>query len=369
MSKENSFTSQIVKFRDLTSPKAVRRTYHIAFSVDQKTQTYQPGDALGILPHNDPNLVQLLCKTLNANPLDSLLLNETSISLGEALTQKLDLQKVSLKLWKLFGQECHHSEKESYEQYHSDKLLRSQTIQDVLDLLQAFPKTTISAQKLVENLTTLKPRLYSICSAQQKHPTEVHIVIASVQTTHNDRLRLGACSSNTCAHLKIGDSLNIFFSPNKHFKPPTDNSPMIMIGPGTGVAPFRSFLELREILGHHKNWLFFGANSKEHSYLYQQELEDWEQKKVLKLTSVFSEKRQHPYYVQHAIEVAAKEVWDWIKNQKASIYICGDAEYMATDVQETLTKLIAEHGSMSLLEAQIYLKTLKKEKRFLLDIY
>ncbi len=370
--KNNPFQSKVLEHRILTAPGAVRTTYHISLDLSQNPNDYKPGDTLGIVPHNTESLVDQLCNLLKVNERTTVTLgSRLNVSVREALTHGLDLHKIPLGLWKLLEDRCQNKEEQDkLLECKSNKLLKREIFLDVLDVLEGFPHACLDAELVLPLLTPLKPRLYSIASSLSQHPQEVHVLIAAVKTKHNNRIRHGVCSSDTCLSLQKGDDLTIFFVKNKHFRlPETPNTPIIMIGPGTGLAPFRSFLQERTFHNESENWLFFGTSSKEKSFLYRDELEILESQGDLKLSTVFSDKKEYPYYVQHSIELQAKEFWYWIQTKKAYLFICGDAEYMAKDVQKSLEVIFSEQGLMSIEDAQLYIKRMKKDKRFLLDIY
>ena len=241
---------------------------------------------------------------------------------------------------------------------------------DALDLLEDYPGE-VKTDEFLGILRILFARLYSISSGPSLNPDEVHITVASLRYQHKERDRNGACSTFISDQINIGDHIPIYIEKNESFRlPKEDNKALIMVGAGTGVAPYRSFLQEIEQNDQNTNsWLFFGNQRFREDFLYQVEWQKYLQKGVLnKLDVAFSRDQNEKEYVQHRLQQNASEVFQWLENG-AHFYICGDKNYMAKDVQETLKEIISTEGGITTEKAEEYLKNLKKEKRLLLDVY
>jgi sulfite reductase (NADPH) flavoprotein alpha-component len=245
------------------------------------------------------------------------------------------------------------------------------TGREIVDLFLAFPKVKYDATGLTAVLGKLNPRLYSIASSLKKHPNEVHLTVARVEYETLGRRRLGVASTFLSDRLPNGDTAGVFVQPAKGFKPPVDPTlPMIMVGPGTGIAPFRAFLEERQATGATgKNWVFFGNPHRASDYFYEEEFEAYRADGLLtRLDLAWSRDQGSKVYVQHLLANQGAEVWAWL-NEGGHFYVCGDAVKMATDVDNALHALIATHGGMSTEEAADYVKKMKKDKRYQRDVY
>jgi sulfite reductase (NADPH) flavoprotein alpha-component len=242
---------------------------------------------------------------------------------------------------------------------------------DVIDLVQRFPVEGITAGEFIGLLRKLPPRLYSIASSYQANSDEVHLTIAAVRYESYGRPRKGVASIHFAERLAEGDTIAIYVDANKNFKLPTDpNAPIIMIGPGTGVAPFRAFLEEREALGAGgQNWLFFGDQHFTTDFLYQIEWQRWLKDGVLtRMDVAFSRDTEHKVYVQHRMLEKSKDLYAWLQ-EGAYLYVCGDAERMAHDVHAALITIVAKEGGVSSQKAAEYVKGLQKDKRYQRDVY
>jgi len=248
---------------------------------------------------------------------------------------------------------------------------------DLLDILQEFPsarpRRATDVGWLLAKLSPLRPRLYSISSSMKAHPDEVHLTVGVVRYGRNDsaRQRKGVCSTFLSERLVAGSTVGVFVQPSHGFKPPVDpKAPMIMVGPGTGIAPFRAFLEERRELGHTgPNWLFFGDQRRATDFLYQTELETFQQSGHLhKLDLAFSRDQAEKVYVQHKMLENGAEMWRWLQDG-GHFYVCGDASRMAKDVDNALHRIAEEHGGLSTDAAKDYIATLSKTGRYGKDVY
>jgi sulfite reductase (NADPH) flavoprotein alpha-component len=254
---------------------------------------------------------------------------------------------------------------------NEDELKKYLKSHDILDVIHEYNHILIDPQEFVSALSRLTPRLYSIASSQKYVSDEVQLTVGIVNDVLRNRLRKGVSSNHLAGQVSLGESIPLFFNENKSFRlPSSGDTPIIMIGPGTGIAPFRAFLQERCALGNTgKNWLFFGNPHSSTDFLYQEELREFEQKGILTyLSTAFSRDQAEKIYVQDRILENAEKVFSWIENG-AHIYICGDAKRMAVDVENALFKVILTQKQCSLEIAGEYLQDLKKSKRYQKDVY
>ncbi|MER2061123.1 MAG: sulfite reductase [NADPH] flavoprotein alpha-component, partial [Niallia sp.] len=254
---------------------------------------------------------------------------------------------------------------------NEDKLKAYLNGRDLLDLIQDFGPLQIDAQTFVSLLRKLPTRLYSIASSYQANPDEVHLTIGAVRYHANGRDRNGVCSVQIAERIQPGDKLPIYVQNNENFKlPENPDTPIIMVGPGTGVAPFRSFLQEREEIGATgKSWLFFGDQHFVTDFLYQTEWQNWLKDGVLtKMNIAFSRDTAEKVYVQHRMLEHSKELFEWLE-EGAVLYICGDEKHMAHDVHQTLLAIIQKEGQMSLEKAEEYVAAMNQNKRYQRDVY
>ncbi len=242
---------------------------------------------------------------------------------------------------------------------------------DLLDVLRRHPSARIDAEELASLLSPLQPRLYSISSSLRAHPEEVHLTVGVVRYEKGDRLRKGVASTYLAERLAPGAEVRVFVHPSHRFQLPDDgDTPMIMVGPGTGIAPFRAFLEERQAVNTRgKNWLFFGDQSRATDFLYEEELRDFQQCGLLtRLDTAFSRDQAEKVYVQNRMLERARELWDWLE-EGAHFYVCGDAKRMATDVDRALQQVIAEQGDLSAEAAKDYVANMTRTGRYQRDVY
>jgi sulfite reductase (NADPH) flavoprotein alpha-component len=242
---------------------------------------------------------------------------------------------------------------------------------EYIDLLAEFPSARLTPQEFVDHLRKLMPRLYSIASSSKVYPTEVHLTVAVVRYTTNQRERVGVCSSFMADRVHLGSTPTPVFVSNSHFGPPEDGArDCIMVGPGTGIAPFRAFMQDRVASGATgRNWLFFGDQRQANDFLYEEEWESYRVKGQLnRLDLAWSRDQLTKIYVQDKMRACAAELWVWLQGG-ACFYVCGDAKRMAKDVDVALHEIIAEQGGMTPVQAVDYVKQLKKDKRYQRDVY
>ncbi|MBD8216017.1 sulfite reductase subunit alpha [Erwinia persicina] len=368
--KNNPYAAALATNKRLSGEKSGKDIRHFEFDLTDSGLKYEAGDALGVIPVNEPALVNLLLTQLKSdydNPVPGF-----DRSLGDLLTYQFEISEPSRKLIEWVGQNTTNQELRHVLQ-HDDKDALGVWLwgKDTLDLLQLDVTRSLSIPEFVGLLRPLQHRAYSISSSQKAHPNQVHLTIASVRYHSAGRARSGVCSTYLAERVKRGEKPAIFISPNKAFRVPANgDAPLIMIGPGTGIAPFRAFLEEREAVGAKgKNWLFFGDQHQEHDFIYQDELKAWQESGLLtRLDLAFSRDQAEKIYVQTRMMEQGAELYAWLQ-EGAYFYVCGDASRMAKDVDKALYEVITQFGGLSAERAADYVDQLKKEKRYLRDVY
>lgn len=368
--KSNPYAAALITNKRLSGEQSAKDIRHFEFDLSDSGLNYEAGDALGVIPVNEPSLVSLLLTQLNAD-------YETPVpgfdrSLGDLLTYQFEISEPSRKLIEWVGQNTTNQELRHVLQ-HDDKDALGVWLwgKDTLDLLQLELTRTLAVPEFVALLRPLQHRAYSISSSSKAHPDQVHLTVASVRYHSGGRNRGGVCSTYLAERVRRGEKPAIFISPNKSFRVPANNSaPLIMVGPGTGIAPFRAFLQERQATGAQgKNWLFFGDQHQEHDFIYQDELLAWRDNGLLtRLDLAFSRDQEKKIYVQSRMLEQGAELYAWLQ-EGAYFYVCGDASRMAKDVDNALYEVVRQFGGLSTERAADYVDQLKKEKRYLRDVY
>ncbi|HAU5566888.1 MULTISPECIES: sulfite reductase subunit alpha [Erwiniaceae] len=368
--KQNPYAAALATNKRLSGESSAKDIRHFEFDLTDSGLKYEAGDALGVIPVNDAELVSLLLSELKAD-------YETPVpgfdrNLGDLLTYQFEISEPSRKLIEWVGQHTANQELLHVLQ-HDDKDTLANWLwgKDTLDLLQLELKRTLSVPEFVAMLRPLQHRAYSISSSSKTHPNQVHLTIASVRYHSGGRERKGVCSTYLAERVRRGEKPAIFISPNKAFRVPANgNAPLIMVGPGTGIAPFRAFLQERQSTGAEgKNWLFFGDQHQEHDYIYEDELNGWQQSGLLThLDLAFSRDQEEKIYVQNRMLEKGAELYAWLQDG-AYFYVCGDASRMAKDVDAALYEVVRQFGGLSSERAAAYIDQLKKDKRYLRDVY
>lgn len=369
-SRKNPFKARVLKNICLNRNGSNKETRHIELSLKGSALSYTPGDCLGIFPENEPQLVDLIISEVNMDPgtLVEIDGQPDAVTLKEALTKHFEITQLTKKI---VQQAFEFTKNERMPCNSGDYLKEYIKGRDLLDLLRDYAPWQISAQELVSLLRKISPRLYSIASSMAFSTNEVHLTIGAVRYTAHERERKGICSVQCAERIQEGDTLPIFIQPNKHFKLPVSNEiDIVMVGPGTGIAPFRSFIQERVInraIGG--MWLFFGNQHSATDYLYQDELQELLSNGLLtRLDTAFSRDTLEKVYVQHKMLESSKTLFEWLE-RGAYFYVCGDKQYMAKDVHETLIDIIENEGSMSRDDAKLYLDDMKIQGRYQRDIY
>ncbi|MBB1427968.1 assimilatory sulfite reductase (NADPH) flavoprotein subunit [Shewanella sp. SG44-2] len=366
--KQNPYTAEVLVSQKITGRDSDRDVRHVEIDLGESGLTYQVGDALGVWFSNNEVLVDEVITALGLAADDNVTVSKQSLSLKAALTDKKELTQLYPGLVKTWAELSGNAELAAISE---DKEQTRQFIlkHQLADLVAIYP-AKVSAVQLVDMLRPLTPRLYSIASSQAEVEAEVHLTVALVEDERQGQARFGG-ASHFLASAEEGQQVNVYVEPNNHFRlPENPETPVIMVGPGTGVAPFRAFMQQRAADGVSGNsWLFFGNPHFEQDFLYQVEWQQYLKNGDLsRLDVAFSRDQAHKVYVQHRIAEQAEALWQWLQNG-AHVYICGDAERMAKDVHQALVNIAVEQGGLSADDAEAYFETLRSDKRYQKDVY
>jgi sulfite reductase (NADPH) flavoprotein alpha-component len=366
-SAQQPYQAEIMERINLHGRGSDRATLHIELATEGLH--YEPGDALGVIPENDPALVSHFLRTVALAPEAEVQLGNQPVTLAEALKTKLELSKLTVDVLQRYN--TFHKQEKLTAVLGNPEVLKSFIHgRDVLDLFSDYP-VKISAQQLVEVLRPLQPRLYSIASSPNAIPGEVHLTVGLVEYDNRGRRKKGACSNFLADVDADHQKLQVFIEKNPNFRlPENPATPIIMIGAGTGIAPFRAFVQERELQENSgKSWLFFGNRHFETEFLYQTEWQQALQSGALSRMNVaFSRDTNQKVYVQHRLLEQAQDLYQWIESG-AHIYICGDRTKMAGDVMQALLTVIKQEGRLTVEDAQDYLNNLQRSRRLQTDVY
>ncbi|MEM7440775.1 MAG: assimilatory sulfite reductase (NADPH) flavoprotein subunit [Pseudomonadota bacterium] len=366
-SKKNPFSAEVLAVQKITGRDSTRDTRHVEISLDGSGLQYQAGDALGVYFHNNSSEVDHILDLLQVEGSEHIEGREKT--LRDTLIEDLELTQSYPGFVTAFATATGNA---ILQELAKDAAELRAYLQDrqIFDIIREHP-APISADALVGALRKMQPRLYSIASSQAEVEEEVHLTVGVVEYDAFDRNHLGGASGYLGRRLEEGDKIRVFVEQNNHFRlPDNPETPVIMIGPGTGIAPFRAFLQDRDAAeADGKNWLFFGNPHFTQDFLYQVELQDWLKSGLLsKLSVAFSRDQKEKIYVQHRIREAGAEFWAWLESG-AHIYVCGDQERMAKDVHAALIDVVQSHGGKSADEAEAYVEALRDAKRYQRDVY
>ncbi len=369
--KRNPFLAEIIDNVVLTGRGSSKETRHIEISLKGSGLLYEPGDALGVAPRNDPALVETIIGSLGLDAAASLTLKDHPTPLGLALEEKFEITATTprfLEHWaglsgagalkNLIGDDRAEARAAYFREHH------------IIDLIRAFPVPGVSAESFVAGLRPLQPRLYSIASSLAANPDEAHLTVSTVRYTLHGEARAGVASGHFADRAAPGAALPVYIQSNPHFRLPADDVPIIMIGAGTGVAPYRAFMQEREARGADgRSWLFFGERNFRTDFLYQAEWQAYLKDKVLtRMDVAFSRDRTQKAYVQHRLVEQGREVFGWLE-EGAHIYVCGDAAKLAPDVHAALISVVEAHGARSREAAEEYVRGLQSDHRYQRDVY
>lgn len=378
--KDNPFPACITENRVLNRPGSAKETRHFVVSLQGSDLTYKAGDSLGVYPTNRPAEVDELLALVGASGAETvspaMLKLAAPISLREALSHRLALSGPTAKIVQtLFAKAADADEKARLgallQPEAKEQLTAFLDEREYVDLLAEFPSAKLTPQELVDHLRKLMPRLYSIASSARVYPSEIHLTVAVVRYTTNQRQRHGVCSTFMADRVRVGETPTPVFVSNSHFGPPEDGArDAIMVGPGTGIAPFRAFVQDRVAAGATgRNWVFFGDQRSATDFLYQEEWEKYlADGQIARLDLAWSRDQGPKVYVQDKMRAQAAELWAWLQ-AGGYFFVCGDAKRMAKDVDQALHEIVADQGRMSVEEAQAYVKQMKKDKRYQRDVY
>ena len=370
--KKNPFPSPILRNYNLNGAGAEKETHHVELSLEGSGMEYVVGDALGVCPVNPEEQVDEILNSLPFNTNEEVPLpGGGGASLREALTTSYDIRSLTPKLLQAWQERSGSPFLRSVVETQDRKVMNEFCWgRELIDLVTEYPADFSDGEEFLTVLKKLQPRLYSISSSPNAHPGEVHLTIAIVRYHSHGRQRGGVCST-FLADRSEGLQPGSFVHHNKAFRlVEDDNAPIIMVGPGTGVAPFRAFLEERRVRGATgKNWLLFGNPYRKTDFLYEEEFIQMQKEGVLsRLDLAFSRDQEQKIYVQHRMEEEGALMWEWLEGG-ACFYVCGDASRMAKDVDASLHRVVEKHGGKSEDEARDYVKAMKKERRYQRDVY
>jgi sulfite reductase (NADPH) flavoprotein alpha-component len=374
--QKQTFTGRHVVNVKLTGPGSQKDTRHHEITIETAPASYLPGDALGAHAPNSPALVDRLLKALRATgdePVkgpDSVL-----VPVRQALTSVYNLTTPPRRLLELMasrgatelGALLDRANAEQFKHYIGGW----NEAHDVLDVLEGHPAVCLTPVELVDTLRKSLPRLYSIASSQKAHPGQVHLLVVSVRYEIRGRQREGLCSTWMADRWTLDTTAELYLqNQQKHFAmPESASTPLIMVGPGTGLAPFRAFIEERRTLGSPgKNWLFFGEQRRATDFFYEEELTSYARDGFLRLDAAFSRDQAQKVYVQHKMHDQARDLWAWLEDG-AEFFVCGDKDRMASDVEHELLAIIETQGGRTPEQAKEYLENLRRTKRYKRDVY
>ncbi len=348
------YTGKILTHINLNDIDSSKQTFHI--EIESEDVQYQPGDSIGIIPENKKELVEKIIALTGIDPEKNIDYKDELISVYELLHKKLNILNLPERVVKKYAAVVQ-------QEIPATKI-------DLVDLLKIYPvKDEEQFTEILKQLEPTTPRLYSISSSPEMHPGEVHITVAKNCFKVNNEIKYGL-ASEFLSYLNEENELKFYVHPNHQFRLPQEDKNVIMIGPGTGIAPFRSFIAERDATGAPgKNWLFFGDQHFTSDFLYQTEIQNWVETNLLtKVDIAFSRDQEEKIYVQHKMLQKGGEFFEWL-HAGSYVYVCGAKDPMSVDVEQTILKIIEEFGERSKEEAEKYLFDLKEEGRFVTDVY
>jgi sulfite reductase (NADPH) flavoprotein alpha-component len=362
----------------LTKQGSTKHTFHVNLDLSKAPIHFKVGDSIGIYPQNDPILVEHLLEAIKAKGDEQIIdpRSNVQMSLWDFLSFKANLSRLTSSFLKLFYECEKMHDKKNYlhrllQQENKPLLTQYLSSHDPLDLFKEYKEVNAPLQDLCAQFGPLLPRFYSVASSQLLFKNEVHLTVALFTFTHQGEQRYGVGSHFLCHLCSVQETpVPIYVQPAHHFTlPEDDNASIIMVGPGTGVAPYRAFMQERAVKGASgKNWLFFGERNCASDYFYEEEFEKLKKNGKLRLDLAFSRDQVEKIYVQDRMYENSKDLWTWLQ-EGAYFYVCGDASRMAKDVEHTLQRIAQTQGNMSEEAAKAYIKSLRSQKRYLTDVY
>lgn len=370
-SKKNPYPATLLENLVLSGRGSEKETRHIELSLEDSGLEWEPGDSLGVLPTNNPRDVEDIVTALGFSGDETVNGPRGELALRDALAHDYEITTLTRPFLQSWAELADSAELRALlADDNRDGLRQWMWGRQVIDVLQSWPVDGVGAQEFVERLRKLPPRLYSIASSHNANPDEVHLTVATVRYHAHGRDRGGVASTWLADRIDDDTPVPVYVDRNKNFRLPDDDTSIIMIGPGTGVAPFRAFVEEREARGASgRNWLIFGEQRFRSDFLYQREWLRWRETGALdRIDVAFSRDQANKVYVQHRIREHARDIYSWL-NDGAHVYVCGDSERMAPDVHQALIDVIASEGGLSPDDAGAWLGQLQKEKRYQRDVY
>lgn len=373
-SRSNPFHAEVLENFNLNGRGSNKETRHLVISLEGSGLTYEPGDSLGVYLKNDPALVELLLEETFWNPKEKVIVNKQGdvLTIREALTSYFEITVLTKPLLQQLAQLLkNHGLDDLLSPGNVERLNEYIQGRDLLDLMRDFGPWAGSAQDIISTLSKIPPRIYSISSSLSANPDEVHITFGTERYDAYGSERKGVTSFSCVERLQPGDTLPIFVQNNTNFKLPVKPvTPIIMVGLGTGMAPFRSFMQEREETGvKGKSWYFFGDQHFVTDFLYQTEWQKWLKEGVLtKIDVAFSRDREEKVYVQNRMLEQSKEMYEWLQ-EGAYVYVCGDEKNMVRDVHNTLIDIIHQESGLCRVKAEEYLANMQQQKRYQRDLY
>jgi len=372
--RSNPFKAEVLENLNLNGRGSDRETRHVEISLEGSNLQYEPGDCLGIYPENHPRLVDEIIEAMGWSGNEQVVVGKSGeqSNLRDAFLRHFEITVLTKPLVQNFAKLTANEALVKLASAGNESELRAyMNGKDLLDLIQDFSLKGIGAEQFTAQLRKLPARLYSISSSSKANPDEVHVTVRSVRYESAGRERYGVCSVHLAERVEIGDTLPVFIQHNPNFKLPANTeTPIIMIGPGTGVAPFRAFLSEREELGAEgRTWLFYGDQHFLTDFLYQVEWQSWLEKGVLtRMDVAFSRDTDKKVYVQHRMLEKSKELYEWLQ-AGAHVYVCGDEKRMAHDVHAALSQILQQEGGLSEEAAAQYLSDMQEHNRYQRDVY
>jgi len=374
-SRKNPFPAPLLVNRKLTGAASEKDTRHYEISLAGSGLSYEVGDSLGIFPSNPPELVEEILAALQATGDEAVPgADGNPKPLREALLKDYAIKEVSKQFLAALVEKAGDAApliRDLQDPERKNDLEQYLWGMEYIDFLLDHPSVQFAPEEFVKLLRKLIPRLYSIASSIKANPEQVHLTVATVRYESHGRQRKGVASTYLAERVEQGGTIPVFFHVAKGFRLPEDGAtPIIMVGPGTGVAPFRAYLQDRKASGAiGKNWLFFGEQREKEDFLYREEFEQLQKEGVLtRFDTAFSRDQEKKVYVQHRMLENGAEIWAWL-SEGAHFFVCGDAARMAKDVDAALHQIVETHGCKTAQEAAEYIEALKKEKRYKRDVY
>jgi sulfite reductase (NADPH) flavoprotein alpha-component len=371
--RANPFPGRLLVNRRLSGADSEKETCHFEIDLTGWGLSYEVGDSMAVYPTNDPDLVEQVIHALGAKGDEEVPAAKTRKGLRDALLRDYSITQPTPKLLKAIAERASAAPllQELLDPERKQDLDTYLWGMEVIDFLSEHPSVKFAPEEFVGLLTKLQPRLYSVASSLRAYPEQVHFIVDVIRYESHGRQRKGVCSS-FLADRAENVPVPVYPSSAKHFHLPENHDlPIIMVGPGTGVAPFRAFLQERAALGAKgKNWLFYGAQRKACDFAYAEDFDRFQRDGILtRFDCAWSRDQAHKIYVQHCMLENAAEIWKWIDAEGAQFFVCGDARRMAKDVDAALRKIVLEQGGKTAEEASEYVEKLKTEKRYKRDVY